>query len=200
VDAAEIFYDRSGSPVFTSDPNVLPYGPALVFTPANPLRPGETYTVRLNPNDVVARNNQLPPVAEDLVFTFTVEGLGMFVPDNGDGLSRLCPHQSADDVCPISIPVTGDTIGTTDDLIYEFTADIDIGSAVIEVRDSSGTLLAATASIGNDPYTGRDRQLVISPPTGGWPVGTGYVVTLTGVRAADGGAVASNFTATFDVQ
>lgn len=210
------FYDRTGSPRFTSDTVLLPYGPALVFVPRDPLRPGETYTITLNPARVVARNNQQPPTAEDLTFTFTVEGLSMFLPDNGDGIPRNCPHLSADSACDLSFPADGEAIGTTDDLAYTFTADIDISNATIEVRDSSGNPITpgAAPNIVNDspyrqppagrprqpPYNGRPRTLIIPAPASDWAVGTGYVVSISGVRAANGGAVAPAFTATFNVE
>lgn len=206
VDADEVFYDRSGSPVYTSDPNILPYGPALVFTPSAPLRPGETYTVTVDPAVVVARNNQLPPLPEDLRFTFTVEGFFVLEEVN-------CPGISADPtICvlpPTLIQYRTSANGGTDPplpapanpvpLAYSFNADVDPASTgTVTVRDSNNTIIPVNV-------TADGRDLAVTRADGlAWPAGPNqtaatYSVTIAGWRAVDGGVTAPDFTSSFDV-
>jgi hypothetical protein len=42
-----LFYDAGGSPDTTSDPTVVPFGPAIVMKPAAPLAPNASYTVKI---------------------------------------------------------------------------------------------------------------------------------------------------------
>jgi hypothetical protein len=180
VAASEIYYDRSGSPLFTSDPNALPYGPALVFTPSDQLEPGETYTIRINPADVVARNNQLPPTAEDLTLTFTTEGLFPLQDVH-------CPAASAGAPCELS-GLNGAELYVT------FNADVDISQATIVVSDSTGGVVT-TSTVADDPSSGRPRRLSIRRQDGqAWSAGT-YTVAITNAQSGR-----ASYTGTVSVQ
>jgi hypothetical protein len=203
--AGSLIYDPSGSPSVTSDPNLLPYGPALVFSPDQPLAPGTEYEIQLDAARIRARSGG-QPLAGPASFTFTTEALAVL-------RAIDCPAVSIGaclrgDV--LQFPDAGaDPIGPNQALEYQFNAHITLASLpLIEVRDASGAPVsiaviphvddaAAECPVSStrvvnvyptDPITGSatrwtpgSYQLVIPGGPGG-PGGS------TGVQAADGGA------------
>ena len=134
--AGSLLYDPSGSPNVTSDPNLLPYGPALVFFPDQPLAPATEYEIQLDAARIRARSGG-QPLAGPSSFTFTTEDLVVL-------RAIDCPAVNigaclrGDGV--LQFPAAGaDPIGPNQALEYQFNAHITLASRpLIEVRDAGG--------------------------------------------------------------
>jgi hypothetical protein len=193
-----LIYDPSGSPNVTSDPNLLPYGPALVFFPDQPFAPATEYEIQLDAARIRARSGG-QPLDGPSSFTFTTEGLVV--------LREIdCPAVSVG-AClrgdTLQFPEAGaDPIGPNQALEYQFNAHITPASLpLIEVRDAGG----APVSIAVIPHVDDPGECPVSstrvinvyptdPLTGAatrWAPGSYQLVIPggpSGVEAADGGA------------
>jgi hypothetical protein len=97
-------YDNGGSPSFTSDLMLAPFGPALVLKPKSPLAPSTTYTIRLTDPGALRDRSGNAAVAADgsplpapYAVTFTTEPLtrnaAASSPDFGKTPATITPNQ-----------------------------------------------------------------------------------------------------------
>ena len=100
----EKIWDNSGSPTFSSDIMIAPFGPAIVLKPTMPLAPATTYTIKLPSTSklvdregraaVGADGNALPA---SYSISFTTEVLtanpGGSFPDFSTALTKIAPNQ-----------------------------------------------------------------------------------------------------------
>lgn len=97
-------WDPSGSPTVSSDPILIPYGPALVFKPNAPFNAHAQYTIKVNASLVTDRAGNPMADQNGVVVTgtytkpFTTEAL------------LLLPQTTASDVTKAGLTVTPDEI------------------------------------------------------------------------------------------
>lgn len=200
--SGSLLYDPSGSPSVTSDPNLLPYGPALVFFPDQPFAPATEYEIQLDAARIRARSGG-QPLAGASSFTFTTEDLAVLREFDCPAASVGACLRGNDTLQALQFPAAGaDPIGPNQALEYQFNAHITLASLpLIEVRDAGG----APASIAVIPHVDDAAECPVSstrviniyptdPLTGSatpWTPGTYQLVIpggTSGVQAADGGA------------
>jgi hypothetical protein len=119
-------WDNSGSPEFTSDLILLPFGPAILITPGD-LAPASSYTIRLHPSLIKDRNGNAPAdangvaLADPTDFKFTTEPL------------------TANDLGSFpDFSTTPTTIAPNDILQFAFWAPVDETTAAVTITGPAG--------------------------------------------------------------
>lgn len=202
-----LIYDPSGSPNVTSDPNLLPYGPALVFFPDQPFAPATEYEIQLDAARIRSRSGGQPLTGASS-FTFTTEGLAVLSEFECPASSVLACLRGDEDFPVLQFPQNDDSIPGADTvapnqvLEYQFNAHITLASLpLIEVRAGGAPISIAVIphvdDIDDECPVSSTRVVNIYPTdplTGSatpWTPGTYQLVIPggpSGVQAADGGA------------
>lgn len=210
-------YDRSGSSDFSSDPNSLPYGPALVFDPDAPLTPTAEYRITLDTPRLRSRSRGgsaiLPSQGTHL---FTAEALRVLD-------YQRCPLVTAGRCANIDFsyfalpdPEVGfpPEVAPNQVLAFQFTADV-LPETLdrVRVEDAAGLLVPTRTT---PPIVDPDSECPPAPtriiyivpvdPSGqpsSWAPGP-YRLTIpggpSGVQARDGNArTASDYRVDFTV-
>ena len=173
-------YDNSGSPTFSSDIMIAPFGPAIVLKPIMPLEPATTYTIKLPaPSRLVDRSGRAAVGPDGNAFgasysiSFTTEPLtanpaGSF-PDFTTSPTKIAPNQIVQ---------------------FAFWEPIDETTAQVTMTGPSGVAALAYADRGGDATMCAAVPWlldVVNAPGGtpaDWPAGD-YTLSLT-VKDASG--------------
>ncbi|HEX2572962.1 MAG TPA: hypothetical protein VH877_25645 [Polyangia bacterium] len=143
-------YDRSGSPDFSSDPNAFPYGPAIVFDPAEPLAPATEYRITLDTPRLRSRSvggSAIP--ASQGTHRFTTEPLRVLdylrcPAANGGGCANVSEFYFA---FPDPEGLDPPEVAPNQALAFQFTADV-LPETLdrVRVEDADGNLVPARAT------------------------------------------------------
>lgn len=197
-------YDVTGSTQYTSDPGLLPYGPALVFDPDAPLAPSAQYRIQLSSSLIRSRSNRQPLQEAQTRFSFTTEGLFVLSLYHCPAITEFngnCYGPTGESIHfpdPEDVDDNGElvqTVAQNQALQYQFNASVDpaslsaitvaqVGGGAVSVqaapapfRDDAGNCSTPTASAIINIYP---VDLIGTPTT--WTPGT-YTVTIPGGSA-----------------
>jgi hypothetical protein len=189
LDQLNAIWDPAGSPEFTSDPVLAPFGPAIQLSPLG-LQHSSKYTVVIHPALIADRDGN--PVADqdgnllvkDLRLSFTTEDVSANV--TVGSFKTVSPYQLPGDFTPLfGMPPT---IYSTDVLQLAFWSNVDIDSFNYRLTGPDGNLITTAEKYYEsppDPDTGTcpeatsttmqvDLYNTTGTPGKGapWPVGT----------------------------
>jgi len=207
-------YELAGSPVFTSDPLDLPYGPALVFSPDRPLVPNATYRLQLASSAIRARNGAREPLAAaDQSRTFTTEdAFFIFDGDDSDTAVRRCPAVAGGSCAGSAFagPVTRVTGTRPTPVVERFNAEINASTFFATLETSQGIPVPINVTVGRAVGDGLDGTdglgrstgavvtILPEPLSAGWPpAASGYVLRMSGIRSRDSSHTLPDQTVTF---
>ena len=191
--AGSAFWDPSGAPGVSSDPILIPYGPALVFKPNAPFEAHMQYTIKVNASLVTDRSGN--PMADQNGTLVTGTFTKAFLTES----LILLPATTLTDVT-----ASGVTITPNDILQLSFNAPAAASTTCTATSAGAPVLLKAYAEAGADTAgcaTANATLLdivavdALGAPTD-WPAGA-YNVSCT-VDAAGGGG-STTVTGTFTV-
>ncbi|MDB4965407.1 MAG: hypothetical protein JWN44_1096 [Myxococcales bacterium] len=189
-------WDPSGSPINSSDPIRSPFGPALVFKPAAPLAPHQSYTVRIDSSKVVDRAGSAladqngAVVSGFLTKPFTTEDVQMLAATTLTNVTapgvQLTPDQILQigfnsGVDPATVACTATSAGTA------------VG---VRAYSEAGTDAAKCATALDDTLVNLVATDALGAPAD-WPAGD-YGISCSGKDSA-GGASTFSFSGTFQV-
>ena len=185
-------WDPSGSPTVSSDPILIPFGPALVFKPNTPFNAHAQYTIHVNAALVTDRSGN--PMADQTGVVVT----GTYAKSFTSEALTLLPQTTISDVTKAGLSITPDDI-----LQLGFNAPAASSTACTASTGGAPVLVKAYAEAGADATgcAAADATLVdivAVDATGAaidWPAGD-YTISCAVDAAGGGGSttVAGTFT------
>jgi hypothetical protein len=192
------YYDLQGDALYTSDPLIAPFGPAVQITPLG-MQHNAKYSVVIHPGLLHDRKgNPLAdktgkPITGDLKLTFTTENIG--VNPNVGSFTAATPYTLVGDFTPQldSLP----SISASDVLQFAFYSNMDPTTFMFTLTGPNGAVTTAEAYLDNpkDPAAGTctspsmtqiDLAFTSAPgKPAPWPVGK-YTLSFT-VNSMDAG-------------
>jgi hypothetical protein len=152
LDQLNAIWDPAGSPLFTSDPVLAPFGPAIQLSPLG-LAHSSMYTVVIHPgliqdrdgNPVADQNGNL--LAKDLTLTFTTEDVSSNI--TVGSFKTVSPYQLPGDFTPVNGMLP--TIYSTDVLQLAFWSNMDIDSFNFRLTGPDGNLVTTAEKYYESP-------------------------------------------------